>query len=54
MFSRQYWEIYNLTSIDPWPWDKYNQLKERTMPIKKKKKKIVKKKKKKTKKKKKK
>jgi len=40
-----------MSSIDPWPWDKYNQLKEKTMP--KKKKKVVKKKKKKAKKKKK-
>jgi len=43
MSSRQKWEIHNLTSIDPWPWDKYNQPKEKTMPIKKKKKKVKKK-----------
>ena len=36
-----------MSSVDPWPWDKYNQLKEKIMP--KKKKKIVKKKKKKVK-----
>ena len=43
MFSRQYWEIYNLTSIDDIRRGKYKRIKEKTMPIKKKKKKVKKK-----------